>query len=235
MFIDPLSYLINVLLAAVVIVLILARLAADRLIRQHYAQKADLFRRWPVQPGDIVFLGDSITDGGRWDEFFPGLPVKNRGINADTTRGVLSRLDEITSGQPSAVFILIGTNDLPWFMFRNDADIIRTYQEILDHIRVESPATQVFVQSILPRHHRYARRIRDLNSLLESMTTGCNCIYIDLSTHFAADDGALLQELTNDQLHLMAEGYAIWQRILEPHIAAVSASSPARIDNTVNA
>jgi len=234
MFMDPLSYILNVLLAAVVIVLIIARLTADRLIRRHHEQKADFFRRWPVQPGDIVFLGDSITDGARWDELFPGLPVKNRGINADTTTGVLARLKEITAGQPATIFILIGTNDLPWFMFRSDRAIIRSYQQILERIRTESPNTSVFVQSILPRRRRYAHRIRRLNALLERMTTGCNCIYVDLYSHFAGVDGAIRSDLSNDHLHLMAEGYAIWQRILEPQIAAFSDSSPVRIDKTVS-
>jgi lysophospholipase L1-like esterase len=231
MFIDPLSYLLNVLLAAVVIVLVITRLAAGRLIRHHYDQKADFFRRWPVQPGDIVFLGDSITDGARWDELFPGLPVKNRGINADTTTGVLSRLTEITAGQPAAVFLLIGTNDLPWYMFRRDDAIIRTYQEILARISAESPATLVFVQSILPRRRRYAWRIRVLNAHIEKMTIGCNCTYIDLFSQLAGEDGALHPDLSNDQLHLLAEGYMIWKRILEPHLDRVITYSPVLIDN----
>jgi lysophospholipase L1-like esterase len=232
---DLISYLLNVLLVAVVIVLILARLAADRLISHHYNQKANFFRRWPVQPGDIVFLGDSITDGARWDELFPGLPVKNRGINADTTKGVLARLEEITSGQPAGIFILIGTNDLPWYMFRNDETIIRTYQQILDRIREQAPQTMVFVQSILPRHRRYALRIRTLNSHIEQMTMGCNCTYIDLYSHFVDVGGAIRSDLTNDNLHLMADGYMIWQRILQPYVAVTLPSASARIDETVNA
>jgi lysophospholipase L1-like esterase len=235
MFVDPLSYILNVLLAAVVIVLILARLAADRLIRQHYAQKSDFFRRWPVERGDIVFLGDSITDGARWDELFPALPVKNRGINADTTTGVLARLDEVTRAQPAAIFILIGTNDLPWYMFRRDEVIVRNYQNILDRIRAESPGTQVFVQSILPRRKRYARRIQRLNRLLEAMTNGCNCTYIDLFPHFAGPDGAIRPELSNDRLHLMSEGYAIWREILEAYMATLTPAAAARIDEIVSA
>jgi lysophospholipase L1-like esterase len=230
MFVDPLSYLLNVLLAAVVIVLVITRLAAGRLIRHHYDQKADFFRRWPVQPGDIVFLGDSITDGARWDELFPGLPVKNRGINADTTTGVLSRLTEITAGQPSAVFLLIGTNDLPWYMFRRNEDIIRTYQQILEHIWTESPETRVFVQSILPRRRRYARRIRMLNKQIEQMTDGCNCTFINLFPHFAGKDGAIRADLSNDQLHLLAAGYTIWVRILEPYLETVLSPSPLFTD-----
>jgi hypothetical protein len=63
----------------------------------------------------VVFLGDSITQG--WDDrlerSFPGLKVVNRGISGDTTRGVLIRLQEdVLAVRPSAVVLLIGTNDL---------------------------------------------------------------------------------------------------------------------------
>jgi len=63
----------------------------------------------------IVFFGDSITQG--WSELlepsFPGLKVANRGISGDTTRGMLIRLDEdVIALNPSAVVMLMGTNDL---------------------------------------------------------------------------------------------------------------------------
>ncbi|MGB9898194.1 GDSL-type esterase/lipase family protein, partial [Thermanaerothrix sp.] len=115
-----LNAILSTLLVITLVYLVLARMAAERLARTHHEQKCDFFAHHPVKAGDIVFLGDSITDGARWDELFPGLSVKNRGINADTTRGVLARLDSILQGQPAAIFLLIGTNDLPWFMFRSD-------------------------------------------------------------------------------------------------------------------
>ena len=63
----------------------------------------------------IVFLGDSITDG--WGDTlgdsFAGVKVANRGIGGDTTRGMLIRLkDDVLSLNPSAVVLLMGTNDL---------------------------------------------------------------------------------------------------------------------------
>ncbi len=62
-----------------------------------------------------MFLGDSITQGwgGGLGAAFPGVKVANRGISGDTTRGVLLRLDEdVLTLDPTAVVLLIGTNDL---------------------------------------------------------------------------------------------------------------------------
>lgn len=70
------------------------------------------FEVLPVLPGDTVFLGDSITEGGSWHELFPSSRVRNRGIGGEVTTGVLGRVNQISRGAPSQVFLLIGTNDL---------------------------------------------------------------------------------------------------------------------------
>jgi lysophospholipase L1-like esterase len=194
------------------------RLAADRIMHQHYEQKSDFFRQYPIQPGDIVFVGDSLTDGARWDELFPGLPVKNRGINADTTSGVLNRVGDILSGNPAAVFLLIGTNDLVWYGYRTDPGILKTYETILKRFKLEAPGTQVFVQSLLPRRRSYAKRIQGINASFEKLAAQYGYAYINLFTPFARKDGELRDELTNDKLHLLAAGYAIWVEILTPFL-----------------
>lgn len=214
---------ITVMLAATLALFVFTRLAAERLIRHHRAQKMDFFRRYPVERGDIVFLGDSITDGARWHELFPKQPVKNRGINADTVSGVLERLDEILPARPAAIFILIGTNDLPWYTYHSDRHILSAYQAILERCRDESPETRVFVQAILPRRRRYARRIQALNLRLKELAERCGCTYVHLFPHFAGESGAIRSELSNDHLHLMASGYGIWVDLLSPYVENLAA------------
>jgi len=217
------TVLAAVLIASLVL-LTLASLAAERLICQHHAQKIDFFNHHPIQPGDIVFLGDSLMDGARWDELFPGWPVKNRGINNDTTRGVLARLDGITAGRPAAVFLLIGTNDLPWYRYRRDAAILATYEAILQRLRQDSPATRVFVQSLLPRHRRYARRIVRLNAGLQALAERYGMTYVALYPHFVDPKGQIQAQISNDQLHLLGEGYTRWVALLRPYFEALPAA-----------
>ena len=210
--------ILSILFIVTLVFLALSRWAVERIETNHYLQRADFFRRYPVNEGDIVFLGDSITDGGCWEELFPGVPLKNRGINADDTPGVLKRLDEILNPKPRAIFLLIGTNDLPWFTYRNDETILKTYKKILDRCRELSPGTAVYVQSILPRKKSFAARIRRINARLEALAVEHNYTFINLYPAFANTDGAMQDGLTNDHLHLMAEGYARWVEILKPHI-----------------
>lgn len=209
------------MLVATLILFVITRRAAENIIRHHYAQKTDFFRRYRVQPGDIVFLGDSITDGAQWEEIFPGHPLKNRGINGDTTAGVLRRLPEIVAGQPAAIFLLIGTNALPWYTYCSDSAILNAYEQILAACRAQSPRTQVFVQSILPRHRSYSRRIQHLNQALQQLAGRYGYSFLDLYPRFADSGGGLRREFTNDHLHLLAAGYVCWAEVLAPHISAL--------------
>ena len=79
----------------------------------------DKRQKWATEvaqdQGAVVLLGDSITQGwnDRLPAAFPGMKVANRGISGDTTRGVLIRLkDDVLALNPTAVVLLIGTNDL---------------------------------------------------------------------------------------------------------------------------
>ena len=75
-------------------------------------QRRSLFDTLPVRPSDIVFLGNSITDGCEWAELFDNRHVKNRGISGDRSGWMLERLDPIVKGRPKKLFLMIGTNDL---------------------------------------------------------------------------------------------------------------------------
>lgn len=76
-------------------------------------QKRSLFEQLPIRGNDIVFLGNSITDGGEWAELFNNRHVKNRGISADRSGWLLDRLDPIINGHPKKLFLMIGTTIWP--------------------------------------------------------------------------------------------------------------------------
>ena len=51
-------------------------------------RRISLFEEFNPKP-DIVFLGDSLTELGLWNEFFPTVKLANRGVGGDTTKDVL--------------------------------------------------------------------------------------------------------------------------------------------------
>ena len=54
------------------LLLTLLLLGAGRVLAQgeYYDQRRSLFEVLPIRSSDIVFLGNSITDGGEWAELF---------------------------------------------------------------------------------------------------------------------------------------------------------------------
>ena len=130
---------------------------------ERWTSQWDLF---DIQPEHTVFLGDSLIEYGAWEELFPDEKIVNRGIVGDRTTGVLARLDQIATGQPARVFLMIGTNDL--FNGTPENEIVANIMQIIDDIHTTSPQTDIYVQSILPRQAVFNDRVKSLNTTLET-------------------------------------------------------------------
>ncbi|MGA0568730.1 GDSL-type esterase/lipase family protein [Rathayibacter sp. KR2-224] len=155
-----------------------------------------------------VFVGDSITAGGRWDEWFPDERSRNLGVAGDTTDAVLARLDDIIALQPDTVVLLIGTNDLAWR--RSAEHIVRNIEMILVSLRRELPDSQLLVQSVMPREAAYAETIKDVNRHLWQFASTVRAQYLDLWPALAGEDGAIDPQFSDDSLHLNENGYEVW-------------------------
>lgn len=198
---------------------------ADRVYSTYYYQRATHFEKLGVSKKDIVFLGNSITDGAEWSELFHNRFVKNRGISGDTTWGVYDRLDAILSGKPSKIFLLIGINDIG--RGRSDAYVVEGVKRIVTKIKSDAPRTKLYVQSILPVNPVYGKfnghtsqwsRIKGINAELEKIAEEADVEFIDLYKHFADEEGKMNAKLTNDGLHLLGDGYEVWKKVLLPYI-----------------
>jgi lysophospholipase L1-like esterase len=187
----------------------------------YYEQKVTLFRLLPNTKGEIIFLGNSITDIGEWAEIWQNKKVRNRGISGDNTFGVLARLDEITSAKPAKVFIMIGINDIA--KETPDSVVIANYKKIINRIQTESPKTKIIVQSILPtnndfiefkRHQNKTDHIVFINTSLENYCKQIGLVYVDLYKAFLDANSKLDKKYTNDGLHINGYGYMRWKEIL---------------------
>ncbi|WP_184542041.1 family 20 glycosylhydrolase [Mucilaginibacter sp. FT3.2] len=197
----------------------------DSLFSTYYQQRATHFKTLPQTTGDIIFLGNSITDGAEWNELFGDYHIKNRGISGDVSAGVIARLPEVANRKPAKVFLLIGVNDLS----RNVTpdSLVKNIMLIAGYLHETSPATQVYVQSILPVNKIYNKfgthtgksaQIAEVNSKLQMQAAGHRYVYINIHDAFCGPDGLLRPDLTNDGLHLKGEGYLIWKHLLYPYV-----------------
>lgn len=215
-----LSVLLNVVVIGVAITLYSAPTAVlgiflGDFIALSYERWTSQFEHLEIQTGDVVFLGDSITEGGAWEELFPGVPVRNRGIGGDTTSGVLDRLHQVSEGRPGKVFLKIGTNDL--FLGVPEADIAANVGRIVAELK--SAGTQVYVQSVLPRQAEYREAVERLNEELQAVAAESGAVWVDLYPHFLdGADGSIRDDLANDELHLLGDGYLLWREQIRQHV-----------------
>lgn len=149
-----------------------------------------------------------------WGELLSLRYARNRGISGDITYGVLERLHEVSKGKPAKVFLLIGINDIS----RNipDSVILENYREIVRRVKSESPATELYIQTLLltnnkftkfKRHYNKDEDILWLSRALRQLAAEEKVMLIDLYSHFADKEGRLLEAYTHNGLHLTHEGY----------------------------
>jgi lysophospholipase L1-like esterase len=188
----------------------------------HYLQRLDFFNKMPNQKNEIAFVGNSITEGGKWQELIPNKHVVNRGISGDVTYGILARLDEVLASKPLKIFLLCGIND----MKRGTPNevILANYLRMIKQIKAESPATQIYFQSVLPVNipmlpKSYEKLSNDkilaLNEGLKVLCATYKLHYVNLHTVFADEKGALKKELSIDGLHLKSAAYITWANYLK--------------------
>ena len=190
-----------------------------------YVQRASLFSKLPITSKDVVFIGNSITNGAEWNELFPRKRVKNRGISGDTSEGVYDRLDSIVKGKPAKIFILIGINDISRGI--EVETIVQNMKRIVEKIQNESPKTKIYIQSILPlnpdfemfKGHMKPQLIKEINQSYQNIAQEYKVNYIDLYSHFLEEGTDKMdKKYTNDGLHLLGEGYLLWREIVKPYL-----------------
>ena len=209
-----------------IFVMLVNTFAQSQSFGTYYEQRKTLFEKLPNTKNEIIFLGNSITDGCEWSELFQNKHIKNRGISGDITRGVLNRLDEVTESKPAKVFLLIGINDLARGVSRDTiyANICRIAQLINE----DSPKTKVYIQSILPVNASFEKfkghysRANDILWINEHLVEWClheEAVFIELFSHFKNTSNNKLNPLfTNDGLHLNGDGYYLWAKVIDKYL-----------------
>lgn len=181
-----------------------------------YTQRETLFESSPVEKADIIFVGDSITARGEWQEFFPDDVVLNRGIDSDVTEGVYNRLDTIIDKQPSQIYLMIGINDIRQKI--DSAVTLDYYAKILDKLTTSLPSCTIYVQSILPVSSSTGidnNQVADLNEHIKALATAQNLQYIDLFSLFIDENNDLPACYSIDGVHMTGDGYAVWINALK--------------------
>lgn len=184
---------------------------------ENYLKRIAEFRNNPIGRNKIVFLGNSLTQNGKWDEYFPSQKPVNRGIAGDNTEGMLARIDEIITAKPTKLFLMGGINDIS--QNKPTDSIIANLRTIVREVIIKSPKTKIYIQSTLPINNDFKRYMRlagketqvtELNKQLLKLSIEHKVVFINLYSLFLNKKKQLDVKYTNDGLHLNSDGYDIW-------------------------
>ena len=187
----------------------------------------------------VVFLGDSITDGWRLNQYFAGKAYLNRGISGQITGQMLGRTKpDVIDLQPSAMVLLGGTNDLargvPDAAIRHNLEAIGVLAEAAGIIPVMASILPVsdYHKDANPRFlrtpYRDPTRIMQLNRWLAALCKSKGWGYLNYHDAMVDEAGRLRQDLANDGLHPNTEGYKVMAPLAEQAIQAALLGAGSR-------
>jgi lysophospholipase L1-like esterase len=207
----------------------------DRDNLKRYAEANQKLGPPSPQKPRVVFLGDSITDGWRLNEYYGSeRDFVNRGIGGQITGEMLGRMQaDVIELKPRLVLVLAGINDL------GRGVAVSTVENNLSMIAdlAEAHHIQPMFASVLPvsDYHKdvnpqYARtarlapaKILELNAWLKSFCEQRHFLYVDYYSALVDKAGFMQADLADDGLHPNAKGY----RLMAPIALAA-------IDNVAN-
>ena len=178
---------------------------------------------------NIVLFGDSLTFGYgvyKKDSFayllqnmFPKMSIINSGVNGDTTREALLRLErDVLSFSPYIATILFGSNDCApgeW-SHRTVEEFESNLEIIIDKIREKSPECFIILITPPPVDETVFmpwttnKRLAPYLNAIQDLSVSKNCILADFNRHISEISGGNIESfLQEDGCHLSEHGYDV--------------------------
>jgi lysophospholipase L1-like esterase len=180
-------------------------------------------------PTDVVFVGDSITQGweedgkAAWERHFTGFTTMNLGVSGDRTEHVLWRLQEapLTKAQPKVVVLLIGTNNLGHGS-STAAQTLDGVLAVLRLLRAQAPQAMLLVCETFPRGERINAMRGDILQVNQAVRgqLDAKSKALAIGDRWVQKDGTIAKADMPDFLHLSARAYDQWAQALLPEIRA---------------
>jgi pentatricopeptide repeat protein len=172
----------------------------------------------------ILFLGSSSFR--KWEDvqkYFPDYKIINRGFGGSTIPDAIYYLDKIVFPyEPKQVVIYEGDNDLASSDKITADSVLNRFEKLFSLIRTHLPNTSIAFVSIKPSPSRekLIPEMQKANSLIKNfLKNKRKTAFIDVYHKMLSKDGTPNKSLfIEDELHMNAKGYAIWQKIIEPYL-----------------
>jgi lysophospholipase L1-like esterase len=176
----------------------------------------------------ILFVGSSSF--AKWTDvqnYFPNHTIINRGFGGSSLPDVIRYANEtIFKYKPKQILIYCGENDLASSDTVTAQMVFQQFKQLFTIIRKNDLAVSVAFVSIKPspsRRHLWPT-MEAANQLIKNyLTTKKKTAFIDVYHPMFNKEGTVMTDIfIEDNLHMNAKGYAIWQKIIDPYLLTKS-------------
>lgn len=172
----------------------------------------------------ILFIGSSSFR--KWTDvqsYFPSHAIINRGFGGSTLPDVIHYANDIIFPyNPKQIVIYCGDNDLASSDTITPQIVFNRFKELFFIIRNKMPQVNIVYVSIKPSPSREALmpKMEAANNMINIfLSNQPNTSFADVYHKMLTSAGTPIKEIfTEDNLHMNAKGYAIWQKVIEPYL-----------------
>ena len=175
-------------------------------------------------PNAILFVGSSSFR--KWEDvagYFPNYTIINRGFGGSTLPDMIRyEKDIIFPYHPKQIVIYCGENDVASSDTVSAQIVFERFKKLYTDIRIVMPDIPVLFVSLKPSLSRWQMRDRmtGANKLIKKyLKKKNNAVFVSVWNVMLGVDGKPMPGIfLEDNLHMNAKGYAIWQKIIEPYL-----------------
>lgn len=172
----------------------------------------------------ILFVGSSSFQ--KWKDvqsYFPDYTIINRGFGGSALPDVIRYAEDIiTPYYPKQVLIYCGDNDLAASDTVTPQMVASRFKTLFHIIRKSLPKANIAFVSIKPSPSRkhLMPKMKQANLLINSfLSKQNNTSFIDVfHPMLLAGEKPMPGIFLEDSLHMNAKGYAIWEKVIRPHL-----------------
>ena len=184
------------------------------------------FLKWDrqnaVPPEGVLFIGSSSIRGWMTREYFPELPVINRGFGGSHLSDVIYFADQIALPyHPAVVVIYAGDNDIAFG--KPAGQVVEDFQTLTKMLQDSLSGVAIIYLPIKPSLARWQMwpEMKKANEQIHRLIQqDSKMYYADTAAPMFMENGELNPTLfIEDGLHLTPAGYRLWSDVLAPVIA----------------
>ncbi|MBV4357724.1 GDSL-type esterase/lipase family protein [Pinibacter aurantiacus] len=175
----------------------------------------------PPQQAILLIGSSSFTKWHDVQNYFPNYTIVNRAFGGSTLPDVIGYVNDIVFPyHPKQVVVFCGDNDLASSDTITASTVINRFKNLFQIIRAQLPNTSIVYVSIKPspsRQKLMPKQQEANNEIKKFLKKQGNTAFVDVYHKMLNTDGSIMSDIfLEDQLHMNAKGYTIWQKEIQP-------------------